>query len=355
MAYAEKRDGVLTGFWYGEVVHKQAGRFRRRFETKREAMGYEAYVKATGEELPGLDGEASGRTFATVAQECKENYQVWKRGKDKSVLQRLDWLLTQPIAKLPIEAVTRTTFEEVVKKLQASPVKGKARATQTINNYLSAASTVMAYAESKEYIQKTPSVPWFKRSKGRLLTLTQAQEDAVCVTLASKGYHTDAFMVHVLCLTGMRMGELLGLEPAQIENERVKLYGDQTKTDEARLVYIEKETADELRALVAAKSLTPYHTFYMHFKGALKVCGYDAKLTPHSCRHTTATRLLEAGVDLQVTADILGHSNLETTRGYRHVSNSVLSDAAKKLLPRRGETPVSSSEVVSLPMRKVAV
>lgn len=74
MAYAETRDGKLTGFWYGEVDlrHKGGGRFRRRFETKKAAVGYEAYVKATGEEPPGAaEGDVSGRTFASVAEECK--------------------------------------------------------------------------------------------------------------------------------------------------------------------------------------------------------------------------------------------------------------------------------------------
>src|ERR1700693_515086 len=75
MPHAEKRDGKLTGFWYGEVDrrHKGGERFRRRFETKAKAEGYEAYVKATGEEPPGRDeGNITGRTFASVAAECKE-------------------------------------------------------------------------------------------------------------------------------------------------------------------------------------------------------------------------------------------------------------------------------------------
>ena len=61
--------------WYGEVDrrHKGGERFRRRFETKAKAEGYEAYVKATGEEPRGLaEGDITGRTFASVAAECKE-------------------------------------------------------------------------------------------------------------------------------------------------------------------------------------------------------------------------------------------------------------------------------------------
>ena len=68
MAYAEKRDGKLTGFWYGEVVLKAShARYRRRFETKREAAGYEAYVKATGFEPVNLKDAKLGVTFSQVA------------------------------------------------------------------------------------------------------------------------------------------------------------------------------------------------------------------------------------------------------------------------------------------------
>jgi hypothetical protein len=75
MPDAEKGEGKLIGFWYGEVDlrHKGGERFRRRFETNAKAEGYEAYVKATGEEPPGLaEGDITGRTFASVAAECKE-------------------------------------------------------------------------------------------------------------------------------------------------------------------------------------------------------------------------------------------------------------------------------------------
>lgn len=45
-----------------------------------------------------------------------------------------------------------------------------------------------------------------------------------------------------------------------------------------------------------------------------------ARVTLHEARHTTATLLLEAGVDPHVVQQILGHSNVLTTRGYQHVS-----------------------------------
>jgi hypothetical protein len=47
MAYAETRDGKLTGLWVGEVERKDAGRvFRQTFATQKKAENYEAYVRS---------------------------------------------------------------------------------------------------------------------------------------------------------------------------------------------------------------------------------------------------------------------------------------------------------------------
>jgi integrase len=55
----------------------------------------------------------------------------------------------------------------------------------------------------------------------------------------------------------------------------------------------------------------------------------------HEARHTTATLLLEAGVDRKVVKAILGHSTIVTSRGYQHVSKALarkgLDDVASKL------------------------
>ena len=54
----------------------------------------------------------------------------------------------------------------------------------------------------------------------------------------------------------------------------------------------------------------------------------QAGFTPHKLRHSCATNLLKAGVPLEVTADMLGHTSLETTRGYADTLGSFLSARA---------------------------
>jgi integrase/recombinase XerD len=50
----------------------------------------------------------------------------------------------------------------------------------------------------------------------------------------------------------------------------------------------------------------------------------DTKLTPHTLRHTAATQLIEAGVDIRYIQRLLGHASLTTTEIYTHVSDGAL-------------------------------
>jgi integrase/recombinase XerD len=67
------------------------------------------------------------------------------------------------------------------------------------------------------------------------------------------------------------------------------------------------------------------------FRKALKSAGINKKATVHSLRHSWATHLLEAGINLRLIQAWLGHSTPATTSVYTHLTEKAKTDAAKTI------------------------
>jgi integrase len=349
MPSPEKRDGTLTGHWYGEVKTRMGERFRKRFETKREAEGYEAYIRATGEEPEGKGAKLAGPTFKEVVVLMRSKK---KSTRDPSGNRRLN-LIVDRLGHLTLPAITTTVLDKLVDDLERRPAQmsGKDKISDaTINRYLSAVSGVFTWARDRDDTIPSPKIPWRDEKGRRIHWFSQEQEDVLVRLMVSEGRHAEALTLRVLCATGMRWGEFAGLEPHQCQPEWILL--DDTKTDTPRDIPIDEELARELKAMVCSQTVPKYEPMRTYLKRAVKACGYSPQLVLHGARHGCATRLIKNGEALPIVQDFLGHKDIRTTMKYVHVQNDDKMKAMKKLYPRRGKTVENDPESTIVPFAK---
>lgn len=77
--------------------------------------------------------------------------------------------------------------------------------------------------------------------------------------------------------------------------------------------------------------------FFKNLQRILLEKNINKKITPHTLRHSFATHMIEYGADLRVVQELLGHSDISTTKIYTHISNKKIENDYQKYHPRKKE------------------
>ena len=132
------------------------------------------------------------------------------------------------------------------------------KAPGTINRYLSAFHTMLAWGLDRGYIKSIPKFSWQTEEEGRIRWITEDEEHRLYKAL---GESPVALVVKVAIRTGMRRNELLGLPRDSVEKSWVRLW--KTKTNHPRSIPISEETYNDLQILLQ-DMLTLHRAKYLY-------------------------------------------------------------------------------------------
>jgi integrase/recombinase XerD len=221
---------------------------------------------------------------------------------------------------------------EQIRQYQAHLFQTKKLAPATVSQYVSALRFFFIKTLRRHFLAE--HIP-FPKSRKRLPIVLSPQEVARLIDSARNLYHRTLLMT--LYSTAMRRAELCRLKVRDVDSQRMMIRIDQGKGSRDRDVPLSPKLLETLRVywrwmqpatflfpgtvkgVRADVPITP-NVVWLACRQAAQAAGIAKRISPHCLRHSCASHLLEAGADLRSLQVLLGHSRLEHTLVYLHLS-----------------------------------
>jgi integrase/recombinase XerD len=221
---------------------------------------------------------------------------------------------------------------EQIRQYQAHLFQTRKLAPATVSQYVSALRFLFIKTLRRHFLAE--HIP-FPKSRKRLPTVLSPEEVARLIDSARNLYHRTLLMT--LYSTAMRRAELCRLKVHDVDSKRMMIRIDQGKGRRDRDVPLSPKLLETLRVYWrwmqpstflfpgtvkgrrADVPITP-NVVWLACRQAARAAAIPKRISPHSLRHSCASHLLEAGVDLRTIQVLLGHSRLEHTLVYLHLS-----------------------------------
>ncbi|MGC2457041.1 MAG: site-specific integrase [Gallionellaceae bacterium] len=319
-------------YWWASYTDANGKRARRSTGTtdKKEAEAIASKWKLEAHQGKFWDAEPT-RTFDELILKYLKSVAGEKKSasRDASIVKQLKPFFTG----MELGTLKRSDVRAYIDKR-----KGEGRAAATINLEIGLFCAAINYARREwdwnipnnvqGMLQKTP--------EGRVRSLTKAEAQRL-IQEAEKHTRSPllAYFIRLACNTGCRKGELLGLEWSRVDLKEnlFILEGSNTKNGKRRSIPLNAEARAALLGLARyrAENCPDSPWVFVHpngerlqsvntaYKWLLKHVGIkDFRI--HDLRHTCASWLVSAGVQLPAVRDLLGHSTIRMTERYAHLS-----------------------------------
>jgi integrase/recombinase XerD len=254
---------------------------------------------------------------------------------------------------LDIDALQRRDLEAFVRSLMSSGLSPRsvARAVACVRGYYRFVAVEQKRDESPADDLRAPRA-W--PSLPKFLDLDDVDRLLAQPDVSTPRGLRDKALIEMLYATGMRVSELVGVKPGDLNLDEGYLtcIG---KGDKQRIVPIGHDAAEwvrrymrEGRPQLLHKRSSPWLFVNARDGGPLSRVGFwkvlkeygikagvNRDISPHVLRHSFATHLLERGADLRAIQVMLGHADLSTTQIYTHVLEARLRAVYDKFHPRQ--------------------
>lgn len=248
-----------------------------------------------------------------------------------------------------IENIKKKDIEEYLKVLShkeysITSIARKLTTIKNFHNYLYQRQLI------KTNVAESIERPKLRKTLPKVMSVEQVDKllDINCNTVFD--YRNKA-MLELLYGTGLRISELLNLKLSDIDMENcvIRCIGKGNKErivpiGEYVLFYLNeylkyrpklynKKRCEYLFLNNLGSKLSRF-SFFKIIKRLLKEKNINVDVSPHTLRHSFATHMLEYGADLRTIQELLGHSDIATTKIYTHISNNRIKEDYNKFHPR---------------------
>ncbi len=349
--------------WMVDVDFQHAGGTRTRVrkrspvQTRRGAEEYERQVRQ--ELLAGTygKGEVVPRpTLVAFSKEFLSTYAV-NNNKPSSIESKRYMLEMHLVPALGCHRLDEIGQKEI--EMYKSQKLKAGLSPKSINNQLTTLHKLLDVAVDWGILEHVPRVKWLKGPKAEFDFLTFEEADRLLAAAAPKWFP----MIALALKTGLRMGELLALECGDVDLVTGRLVVRRSnwrgqvgspKNGRSREIPLSEATVRLLKA-------------HRHLQGDLVFCderggslAYEAGREPlrracrraglrkigwHTLRHSFASHLAMRGVPMKAIQELMGHSTIEMTMRYAHLSPDLKKDAVQ-LLDRRSYDNLTATEAL---------
>lgn len=237
---------------------------------------------------------------------------------------------------------------------------GEELAIRTQNHYVIALRSFLKYLVKQKVKTFPPEqIELAKETEAKIEILTEDELDrlfeASKPTSNSIINHRNHAFVMTLYSTGLRVSEIVSMDIEHLNNKTGEFY-IRGKRGKIRPAFLSNDARAAINAYLKHRSDNDDALFINHSKNcdpnnrrmtartAQRIiqkiatsAGIVRNVYPHMIRHNFATNLLNNGADIRSVQAILGHSSIQTTQRYTHITNKQLREVHKRFHNKNNE------------------